>query len=79
MIRSSVRRRLIAALLICTPICTVSAQEFRATVKGQVVDPSHAAVPGAPIAVQNQDTNEVATAVTNSEGAYTVPFLRPGL
>jgi hypothetical protein len=79
MIRSSVRRRLIAALLICTPVCTVSAQEFRATVKGQVVDPSHAAVPGAPIAVQNQDTNEVATAVTNSEGAYTVPFLRPGL
>jgi hypothetical protein len=79
MIRSSVRRSLIATLLICAPVCTLSAQEFRATVKGQVVDPSRAAVPGATVSVQNQETNEIATAVTNSEGAYTIPFLRPGL
>ena len=29
--------------------------------------------------VQNQETNEIATAVTNADGAYTIPFLRPGL
>ena len=55
------------------------AQEFRATVKGQVVDSSQAAVPGALVTVVNQDTNEAATATTNQQGNYSVPFLRPGL
>jgi hypothetical protein len=57
----------------------VTAQEFRATVKGQVVDSSQAALPGATVNVRNQETNEVATATTNAEGNYTIPFLKPGL
>ena len=57
----------------------VSAQEFRATVKGQVVDSSQAALPGATVNLRNQETNEVATATTNNDGNYTIPFLRPGL
>ena len=56
-----------------------AAQEFRATVKGQVVDSSKAALPGATVTVRNQETNEVATATTNTDGNYTVPFLRPGI
>src|SRR5689334_21323277 len=68
---------LCALLLACAS--TAIAQEFRATVKGQVADSSSAALPGATVTVQNQDTNEVATATTNSDGAYTIPFLRPGL
>jgi len=76
---SSVCRSLAAALLACTFATTLTAQEFRATVKGQVVDPSHASVPGVTVTVQNQDTNEIVSAVTNSDGAYTIPFLRPGL
>ena len=35
-------------------------------------------MPGATVNVQNKDTNEIATAVTNAEGNYTIPFLRPG-
>src|SRR6185503_10440629 len=35
--------------------------------------------PGATVTVQNQETNEVATTTTNNEGAYTLPFLRPGV
>jgi hypothetical protein len=58
---------------------SLGAQEFRATVKGQVVDSSQAALPGATVTVRNQETGEVATATTNNEGNYTVPFLRPGL
>ena len=55
-------------------ICAVAAlaasvpavgQEFRATVKGVVVDTSQAALPGATVTVQNQETNEMATATTN--------------
>jgi len=76
---SSVCRSLAAALLAGTFATTLSAQEFRATVKGQVVDPSHASVPGVTVTLQNQDTNEIVSAVTNSDGAYTIPFLRPGL
>ena len=56
-----------------------TAQEFRATVKGQVVDSSQAALPGATITVRNQETGEVGTATSNNEGNYTVPFLRPGV
>ncbi len=55
-----------------------SAQEFRATVKGQVVDSSQAALPGATVTVTNQETNELATATTNTEGTFTMPFLRAG-
>src|SRR5436190_13723990 len=66
-----------AMLLASTGYAT--AQEFRATVKGQVVDSSKAAVPGATVTVTNAETNEVATTVSNADGNYTLPFLRPGL
>src|SRR5215471_15978550 len=79
MIRFSVHRGLVATLLVCAAASTVHAQEFRATVKGQVIDPSRAAVPGATVTVTNQDTNETASAVTNTDGNYAIPFLRPGL
>src|SRR5262245_39680219 len=67
-----------ALTLLVTTASTVSAQEFRATVKGQVLDTSQAALPGATVSVQNAETNEIATAVTNAQGSYTIPFLRPG-
>ena len=66
-----------AALLLA--VSSAAAQEFRATVKGQVVDASQAALPGATVTIRNQETNELATAVTNGEGNYTVPFLKPGV
>jgi hypothetical protein len=79
MVRSVSSGLVAAALVVFAAASAVTAQEFRATVKGQVTDPSKAAVPGATVTVQNQDTNESASAVTNNEGAYTIPFLRPGL
>jgi len=54
----------VAILLVLTGSAT--AQEFRATVKGQVVDSSQASLPGATVTVRNQETNEVATATTNN-------------
>ena len=57
---------------------SASAQEFRATIKGQIVDTSQGALPGATVTAQNVQTNEVFTATTNAEGNYTIPFLRPG-
>src|SRR5258707_656533 len=54
------------------------AQEFRATMNGRVMDPSNAAVPNVAVQVKNGATNEAATAMADSQGNYTVPFLRPG-
>jgi hypothetical protein len=70
---------LMCAALLLAVTGALHAQEFRATVKGQVVDSSKASLPGATVSVRNQETNEVATATTNSEGNYTIPFLRPGI
>jgi hypothetical protein len=66
-------------LLLLLTGTLASAQEFRATVKGQVLDSTQAALPGATVILRNQETNEAATAVTNKSGNYTIPFLRPGL
>ena len=68
----------VAALLLATA-GSAAAQEFRATVRGQVLDSSKAALPGATVIVDEHETGEVATATTNTEGNYTIPFLRPGL
>jgi hypothetical protein len=67
---------LVAVMLLSA--ATAAAQEFRATVRGQVLDTSKGALPGATVTLRNTETNEVATAVTNTEGSYSVPFLRPG-
>lgn len=57
---------------------TLSAQEFRATLTGRVLDPTGAAVPGATVQARNVATGETSTATTSADGAYTIPFLRPG-
>jgi hypothetical protein len=54
------------------------AQEFRATLTGRILDPSNAAVPNVTVQAKNIATNEVLSAVADSEGNYTVPSLRPG-
>jgi hypothetical protein len=79
MMRMQSYRGLLAAATLLALTSSVGAQEFRATVRGQVTDSSQAALPGVTVTVRNQETGEVATATTNNDGSYTVPFLRPGL
>jgi hypothetical protein len=54
------------------------AQEFRATVTGRVTDVDGLPMPGVTVSATNLRTNEVASAVTTTEGVYSIPFLRPG-
>jgi hypothetical protein len=54
------------------------AQEFRATVTGHVTDASGAVLPKASVQVINIETNETAALVTNNQGIYSAPFLKPG-
>jgi hypothetical protein len=55
----------------------VFAQDFRATISGQVTDNSGAAVPDAKVRAIQRSTNEVTSAVTNRDGFYTLPYLQP--
>ncbi|MGA2098747.1 MAG: carboxypeptidase-like regulatory domain-containing protein, partial [Candidatus Acidiferrum sp.] len=43
--------------------------------KGSVLDPSGALVPGVVVAIKNVDTGVVTTTTTNQAGLYDVPFL----
>ena len=50
----------------------------RGSITGKVVDPDGLALPGATVTVKEQNTGFTRTAVTASNGAYTVPNLDPG-
>jgi hypothetical protein len=66
---------LLAVMALAAP---VQAQEFRGTITGTVSDPSSAILPGATVTATNVDTGVTASAVTNAEGIYLIPFLTPG-
>lgn len=54
------------------------AQTDRGTITGTVTDNTGAVVPGATVTVTNLGTNTVSTAVTTSDGIYSIPALPPG-
>ncbi|HYG11929.1 MAG TPA: TonB-dependent receptor, partial [Pyrinomonadaceae bacterium] len=54
------------------------AQTHRASIRGTVLDPAGAVIPGATISVINEATNETRTAVSAEDGEYAVSSLAPG-
>lgn len=66
---------LIILLLFCA---ATFAQDFRATISGQVTDPSNAVVPNVTIKAIRVDTQVATEVKTNSQGYYTLPYLNPG-
>lgn len=56
----------------------VAAQVVGGTFSGTITDSSGGVVPHAQVAIQNVATGITTTAVTNSDGYYTAPNLRPG-
>jgi hypothetical protein len=66
----------LAALLL---IRAASAQDYRATISGQVTDQHGAAIPNAKVRAVQRATNEVTTATTNQEGYYALLYLQPGV
>src|SRR5437764_9666560 len=58
---------------------TIALAQFEsATLTGVVTDAAGAVVPGAMLRAVNEATNIEATAVSNGEGRYVLPSLRPG-
>src|SRR5258708_16798165 len=56
---------------------SVCGQDYRATLSGQVTDPSEAAISGATVRAINVATKEAKEAKTTAEGSYTIPYLNP--
>jgi hypothetical protein len=66
----------LAAFVFATFAC--QAQEFRATLTGQVTDSSGAMIKGANVTAVNTDTKTTYTAVTTAKGDYYIPYVLPG-
>jgi len=64
----------VALLIACAS--AVSAQETTGTIAGRVVDAQGLAVPGVTVTVTGPQGTK--TAVTDSDGRFTIPFLAPG-
>lgn len=67
----------VVALFCSCPL--LFGQEFRATITGDVRDPSGAAVVGAKVRAVERSTNQATEATSNQDGYYTLPFLQPGV
>src|SRR5262245_49341714 len=64
-------------LLVCSLGLCLFAQDFRATISGQVTDTTGAAIPDARVRAVQRSTNTAIEAITNKEGFYTLPYLLP--
>src|SRR5260370_31347476 len=67
-----------AVCCILAPALSSVAQEYRATLAGEVTDPSGSAVDAARVTATSVDRNAIYESTTNSAGRYTIPFLLPG-
>ncbi len=69
--------RLCAVFLLLT-MGVASAQEFRSTLSGRVLDSSGAAIPGIKVTATNNETGARFETTSTESGEYTLPFLAPG-
>src|SRR6266566_3404750 len=67
---------LVLGFTLCAQLAL--AQVNTATISGTVHDESGAVLPGASVAIQNQDTGITRTVVTNETGRYSAPALGLG-
>jgi Carboxypeptidase regulatory-like domain len=70
--------RLVPAILLILFISSLSAQIDRTSLTGTVEDASGRAVPGATISVTHSSTGLTRSAISDSQGAYTIADLPPG-
>ena len=67
-----------AGLLLILTAFTASAQEFRGSLAGKIVDPNGAVVPGSKVEIKNIETGIVSTTTTGDDGSYSFALLPPG-
>ena len=72
------KSHLLKAVLVLACGAWLWAQDFRATILGQVTDSTGASVPDATVKATNTSTNESAEVKSNASGVFTIPYLQPG-
>ena len=72
------RPAFVLTALVFAFACVGSGQAPTATIRGVVLDPSQAAVPGAKVTVENPATGLTRTALSGELGDYLFPALTPG-
>ena len=65
-------------LLASALACSLAAQEFRATLQGDITDPSQAAVPNATVTLKNVETGIERSIPSDPAGHYLFQFVVPG-
>ena len=68
---------LVTIILLCS--LSATAQDYRATILGQVMDPGGASIPKASVKVTKKDTGVSRETITNDTGFYTITALDPGV
>src|SRR5918992_1548421 len=69
---------LLILVILLLPLSATSYAQATGSMVGIVTDDSGAVLPGVTIEVTNTGTNQVRTAVTGSDGYYSIPLLQPG-
>ena len=82
MSRSLPRARMVLvfvlALLVATATAFAQGGSTAAPLSGRVTDTTGAVIPGADVTVKSNATGNTYTAVTGSDGTFTIPALNPG-
>ena len=71
-------RLAVVSLVLVATAAVAGAQTLRGTVRGVVVDPSGAPVPGVRLTLETPATGEAREATTGPEGRFAAPSLAPG-
>jgi outer membrane receptor protein involved in Fe transport len=66
------------AYLVALAVPALAFAQATGSITGTVTDETGAVMPGVTVEVTNVGTNQTRTAVTGSDGYYTVPLLQPG-
>ena len=72
------RRTFWTSLLLLVIAFTASAQEFRGSLNGKIMDPQGAVVPGSKVDLKNIETGVVVSATTDGDGSYSFSLVPPG-
>ncbi|MGD1092481.1 MAG: carboxypeptidase-like regulatory domain-containing protein [Bryobacteraceae bacterium] len=73
------KRTLSSVALVLLASAVALPQEFRGTISGKATDPTGAAAANVKVTATETQTNTAVSTQTDNAGAYTIPFLAPGV